>query len=224
MAGQRDVAVQLLHAEVERVRKRVFLRLEALAAALLDELLDIHGDRFETHRTQRFRMQRTHLGADADAFAIGRRADRAHPVRHVPKAVVPEAERAKRRLLAHAIGEERAERPLQSTDGGRTIAHDERKLEDPQLRHVFRKPHGRHVACRELSVLHHARQITRFAAEREDVADELEFDSSSELALEHFTEARGRARVDRRWTLIAAEAEIDLHASSAVRRSTIAAR
>jgi hypothetical protein len=134
MSRERDVAVVAMHVEVERVGEGIFLRLEALGRDLLDVLLDVDRYRDEAERAQGFSLQCAHLGADAQPLAVGRAADRPHAVREMAKAVVPESERAKRRVLLELAFEQRAERAVECRHCTRSVAHDERELEHPQLR------------------------------------------------------------------------------------------
>src|SRR5689334_12478474 len=93
----------VVHVEIERVGERILLRLEAIGRDLLDVLLHVHRNRNEAERAHRFCVQLTYLRADPQALAIGRRAYRTDAIRDVPKAVVPETERAERRRLEHAL-------------------------------------------------------------------------------------------------------------------------
>src|SRR5204862_213680 len=82
--------------------ERVVLRFKFSAADLLDKLLDVGRDWLETQRAEHFSVQFAHLRADADAAAIGGRADRAHAVREMAKTIVPKAQHTNRQRVAHA--------------------------------------------------------------------------------------------------------------------------
>src|SRR5262249_56217876 len=76
----------------------VVLGVEPIAADLLDELLDVGGDRLEAERPEDFAVQLARLRADANAPAVVGRADRPHFVRKVTDAVIPVFEKPAARL------------------------------------------------------------------------------------------------------------------------------
>src|SRR6476469_10264972 len=94
VAGQRDVAVIALYAEVKDVGQRVLLCVEAIGRDVVDEVHDVRTDRLESDRGQCFPDQAADLMANTNAFAVAGRAYATHLVRHVANAVVPEAEHA----------------------------------------------------------------------------------------------------------------------------------
>jgi hypothetical protein len=71
MPGERDVAVEVVDAEVVDVGERIVLGLEAVPSDLLDEFLDVGGDRPSARKTSpcsaliwvRMRMPRQSAGA-----------------------------------------------------------------------------------------------------------------------------------------------------------------
>lgn len=128
MAGERDVAAVIVHAEVVGIRKRVFLGVEPAARDLLDELLDVHRDRLEAKRSEHFRVQLAHLAADVQALAVRGRADRPHLVGEVPKPVVPEAEQAVRSALAHPAADQVAKAARERRGDCLAVLHYEGQL------------------------------------------------------------------------------------------------
>ena len=174
-------------------------------ADLLHELLHVGGDRLEAQGPEDFPVQVAHLGADAEAAAILGRADRPHPVREVPEAVVPVAEKTTGGIVGDPLPRGLAVFAIERLEHGIAVLDDEGQLEELQVRRSLGKAHGGHVAERQLPALDHRHEIARGAAELEDAADQLEADAVAELALEQLAEARRGAVVNGRGLLVPTE-------------------
>jgi len=86
VAGERNIAVVAMHAEVEDIGERIVLGLETVGPDFFHKFLDVGRDRFEAERMESLAVQFAHLGADADAAAVPGCADRPDFVRQMAKA------------------------------------------------------------------------------------------------------------------------------------------
>src|SRR5687768_257995 len=109
---------------------------------------------------------------------------------------------------------------VQRLEHRRAILHDERQLEDAQLRGRLREAHRGHVAERELAALGHRNEVARFAPDLEDAPDQLEGDPVAQPLLEELAEAARRPVVDGGGLLVAPELETDRRGQAGISRWT----
>src|SRR5258708_6586016 len=142
MSAERDVAVMIVDSEEINIRERIVLRVKFSAADLLDKLLDVGRNWLKTQRAKHLPVQFAHLRADADAAAIGGRADRAPAGREGAEAVVPEAPHANRQRVAHAALEMIAQLCIERAVDGVAVTDDERQLKQLEFGNGLSETHG----------------------------------------------------------------------------------